>query len=158
MTYHFYNCLKLIQTVNNNYHHIVELEELHNLLETSYIQPNFWRDNAKVEYEILAKICFETKWNHYSDKHLEWDVETILAKLEGKISDELFNSKIKEVITIDGLRIIFEDGFALIRQSNTEPVFTLRFEAKTKEKCEHYKNTLVDLTCTLVEDLISQKV
>ena len=32
MTYHFYNCLKLIQTVNNNYHHIVELEELHNLL------------------------------------------------------------------------------------------------------------------------------
>ena len=82
----------------------------------------------------------------------------VLAKLEGKISDELFNSKIKEVITIDGLRIIFEDGFALIRQSNTEPVFTLRFEAKTKEKCEHYKNTLVDLTCTLVEDLISQKV
>ena len=67
-------------------------------------------------------------------------------------------NNIKEVITIDGLRIIFEDGFALIRQSNTEPVFTLRFEEKTKEKCEHYKNTLVDLTSTLVEDLISQKV
>lgn len=82
----------------------------------------------------------------------------VLAKLETMTDEELFQSKIKEIITIDGLRIIFEDGFALIRQSNTEPVFTLRFEAKTKEKCEKYKNTLVDLTCSLVEEFIAQKV
>ncbi len=82
----------------------------------------------------------------------------VLEKLKGLINDELFNSKIKEIITIDGLRIIFEDGFALIRQSNTEPVFTLRFEAKTKEKCEQYKNTLVDLTCNIVEEMTLKKV
>lgn len=82
----------------------------------------------------------------------------VLNLLEKEVSDELFNSKIKEIITIDGLRIIFEDGFALIRQSNTEPVFTLRFEAKTQEKCDHYKNTLVNLTTSLVEKLTSQKV
>lgn len=35
MTYYFYNCLRLIQTVNNNYHHIVELEELHKLFNIS---------------------------------------------------------------------------------------------------------------------------
>ena len=82
----------------------------------------------------------------------------ILKRLESLINDDLFNSKIKQIITIDGLRIIFEDGFALIRKSNTEPVFTLRFEAKTKEKCEQYKNALVDLTCSLVEEMISQRV
>ena len=82
----------------------------------------------------------------------------VLSKLETLVNEELFNSKIKEIITIDGLRIIFEDGFALIRQSNTEPVFTLRFEAKTKDKCEHYKNTLVNLTCSLVDEMIAQKV
>ena len=82
----------------------------------------------------------------------------VLAKLETLVNEELFGSKIKEIITIDGLRIIFEDGFALIRQSNTEPVFTLRFEAKTQEKCDHYKNTLVNLTCSLVEELTAQKV
>ena len=82
----------------------------------------------------------------------------VLQILETKINDELFNSKIKEIITIDGLRIIFEDGFALIRQSNTEPVFTLRFEAKTKEKCEHYKNTLVNLTDSIKGQLCTQKV
>ena len=42
------------------------------------------------------------------------------------------------------MRIIFANGggFALIRQSNTEPVFTLRFEAKTKDVCENYKNAM----------------
>ena len=64
-----------------------------------------------------------------------------------------FGSKIKDIITLDGMRIVFEQGgFALIRQSNTEPVFTLRFEAKELEKCESYKNTLVDATCALVEE------
>ena len=69
----------------------------------------------------------------------------VLEEIKEKINDETFGEKIKEIITLDGLRIVFDDGFALIRQSNTEPVFTLRFEAKTKEKCEHYKDVLVGL-------------
>ncbi|MDT8364163.1 MAG: phosphomannomutase/phosphoglucomutase [Nitrosomonas sp.] len=34
------------------------------------------------------------------------------------------------VITIDGLRVEYQDGFGLIRASNTTPVAVLRFEAK----------------------------
>lgn len=34
-----------------------------------------------------------------------------------------------DVITIDGLRVEYADGFGLIRASNTTPVLTLRFEA-----------------------------
>ena len=82
----------------------------------------------------------------------------VLEALEKRVNDDLFNSKIKEIITIDGLRIVFEDGFALIRQSNTEPVFTLRFEAKEREKCEHYKNTLVNLTNKLKEEFCTQNI
>lgn len=55
----------------------------------------------------------------------------------------LFNSEIKDIITLDGMRIVFDGGFALIRQSNTEPVFTLRFEGKNKEECERYKNCMI---------------
>lgn len=84
--------------------------------------------------------------------------DKVLDSLKDKINEELFKSKIKEIITIDGLRIIFEDGFALIRKSNTEPVFTLRFEAKKKEKCEFYKETLVNLTNNLKEQYCTQKV
>lgn len=56
---------------------------------------------------------------------------------------DLFGSEIKEIITLDGMRIVFDGGFALIRQSNTEPVFTLRFEAKNKEECEHLKSCMI---------------
>lgn len=56
----------------------------------------------------------------------------------------LFGSEIKEIITLDGMRIVFDGGFALIRQSNTEPVFTLRFEAKNKEECEHFKSCMIN--------------
>jgi len=34
-----------------------------------------------------------------------------------------------EVITIDGLRVEYPDGFGLMRPSNTTPVIVLRFEA-----------------------------
>jgi len=60
-----------------------------------------------------------------------------------KENPDMFGSKIKEVVTLDGLRIIFDGGFALIRQSNTEPVFTLRFEAKDQAQAEHYQEVMV---------------
>ncbi len=50
--------------------------------------------------------------------------------------------KIKNIITIDGLRVVFEDGFALIRASNTTPVLVTRFEASTKEKTLEYERLI----------------
>ncbi|MGB7479775.1 MAG: phosphomannomutase/phosphoglucomutase, partial [Burkholderiaceae bacterium] len=37
----------------------------------------------------------------------------------------------EQVITIDGLRVEYADGFGLMRSSNTTPVLVLRFEAET---------------------------
>ena len=56
---------------------------------------------------------------------------------------DCFGTKIKDIITMDGMRIVFDGGFALIRQSNTEPVFTCRFEGKTEEEVERYKAVMV---------------
>ncbi|MBX9869269.1 MAG: phosphomannomutase/phosphoglucomutase, partial [Burkholderiaceae bacterium] len=36
-----------------------------------------------------------------------------------------------DIITIDGLRVEFADGFGLARSSNTTPVIVMRFEAET---------------------------
>jgi phosphomannomutase/phosphoglucomutase len=66
----------------------------------------------------------------------------------------IFGSPIKEIITIDGMRIVFDGGFALIRQSNTEPVFTLRFEAKTDEMCERLHNTMVTMLDKILKGMI----
>jgi len=46
---------------------------------------------------------------------------------------EIFREKY-EVIDIDGARVNFDDGWALIRASNTQPVLVLRLEAVTKER------------------------
>lgn len=105
--------------------------------------------------EPFSKICLSDEERLHCPNELKKEV---LEEIKKKVNDELFNSKIKDIITIDGLRIVFEDGFALIRQSNTEPVFTLRFEAKTKEKCEQYRKTLVDLTNSTVNLLNTSKV
>lgn len=78
--------------------------------------------------------------------HCENELKKPTLKAFEKIVNEnpdLFGEKIKEIITMDGLRIIFDGGFALVRQSNTEPVFTLRFEAKTKAQAEHYEKVMV---------------
>jgi phosphomannomutase / phosphoglucomutase len=38
-----------------------------------------------------------------------------------------------DLITIDGLRVEYADGFGLARSSNTTPVIVMRFEAETTE-------------------------
>ena len=71
--------------------------------------------------------------------------ETLEAiKQEVKLHPKMFGSEIKEIVTLDGMRIVFKGGFALIRQSNTEPVFTLRFEANSEEECLRFKNTMIN--------------
>jgi len=37
----------------------------------------------------------------------------------------------REIVTIDGVRVEYKDGFGLIRASNTTPVLVLRFEGAT---------------------------
>jgi phosphomannomutase / phosphoglucomutase len=39
-----------------------------------------------------------------------------------------------DVIDVDGARVLFEDGWGLLRASNTQPVLVLRYEARTQER------------------------
>ena len=57
------------------------------------------------------------------------------AKFEGAI----------EVITIDGLRVEYPDGFGLMRPSNTTPVIVLRFEADSEEALKRIQNAFREL-------------
>jgi len=68
-------------------------------------------------------------------------------ELKIPVTDEtkfLIVDKIKEycqtkgynILTIDGVKAKFADGFALVRASNTGPNITLRFEAITEERLE----------------------
>ena len=58
---------------------------------------------------------------------------------------EKFQKEKYEVITVDGARIQFPDGWGLIRASNTEPALILRFEAKTPEGLKEIEKTIKEV-------------
>ena len=61
-------------------------------------------------------------------------------------------------VDCSGWTIVFEGtndkagGFALIRQSNTEPVFTLRFEADSKENAEKYEELMINKLLEIIQN------
>ena len=58
------------------------------------------------------------------------------------IVDEAVNHfrKAHDVIDVDGVRVLFGDGWGLIRASNTQPVLVMRFEARTPERLQEIQS------------------
>jgi phosphomannomutase/phosphoglucomutase len=46
------------------------------------------------------------------------------------------------VIDVDGVRVLFGDGWGLIRASNTQPVLVMRFEARTQEHLDMIRSEM----------------
>ncbi|MFC1895115.1 phosphomannomutase, partial [Thermodesulfobacteriota bacterium] len=53
-----------------------------------------------------------------------------------------------EVVVIDGVRVLFDDGWGLVRASNTQPALVLRFEAVTAARLREIRE--------LVESTVSE--
>jgi phosphomannomutase/phosphoglucomutase len=51
-------------------------------------------------------------------------------------------SATNEVIAVDGVRVLFDGGWGLLRASNTQPVLVLRFEAKTQQRLDEIQNIM----------------
>lgn len=58
-----------------------------------------------------------------------------------------------EVIDIDGARVLFDDGWGLVRASNTQPVLVLRFEARSQEALDRIQSYVQDTVKKLSEKL-----
>ena len=58
---------------------------------------------------------------------------------------EYAKSKGYQYLDIDGVKVLFEDGWALVRASNTGPNITARFEAKTKERLEELQREFTSI-------------
>ena len=79
----------------------------------------------------------------------EGENKEIVAKLHATLS---FPDAAR-TITIDGVRTEWEDGFALVRASNTTPVLVLRFEGDTPEALERIKQTFMQAVSQVVPGL-----
>jgi phosphomannomutase/phosphoglucomutase len=47
-----------------------------------------------------------------------------------------------EVVDVDGVRVLFEHGWGLIRASNTQPILVLRFEATDEVSLARYRRLI----------------
>jgi phosphomannomutase / phosphoglucomutase len=59
-----------------------------------------------------------------------------------------------DVIDIDGVRVLFPDGWGLVRASNTQPALVLRFEAMTENRLHEIR----ELVETVLRDVQKQMV
>jgi phosphomannomutase/phosphoglucomutase len=50
-------------------------------------------------------------------------------------AQEFFASRY-QAVTVDGVRVVFPDGWGLVRASNTQPLLVLRFEATTRARLD----------------------
>lgn len=86
-----------------------------NALPTSFSTPELNVPCAEGEPKVLVQKLLET------------------AKFPGAL----------EIITIDGLRAEYKDGFGLIRSSNTTPVLVMRFEGHTEKALHRIEATFM---------------
>ncbi|MEA3408882.1 MAG: phosphomannomutase/phosphoglucomutase [Candidatus Eisenbacteria bacterium] len=74
-------------------------------------------------------------------------------EIRGEISDDATKFKMVEqavdyfkanydVIDVDGVRVLFGDGWGLVRASNTQPVIVMRFEARSEERLAEIQETV----------------
>jgi len=66
-------------------------------------------------------------------------VNKIVAKISGYKRNGQSPCQIIDVNTIDGVRIVFDKGWGLVRSSNTQPVVVLRIEAQDEISMKNYR-------------------
>ncbi len=59
-----------------------------------------------------------------------------------------------DIINLDGLRVEFDDGFGLVRASNTTPMLTLRFEADTPEALARIRKVFLGQIQAVLPDAV----
>jgi len=93
---------------------------------------------SKVENpsEVLNALPNAVSTPELNLKTREGENHTLISTLQEKAQFEGAD----EIITMDGLRVEYNDGFGLMRASNTTPVIVLRFEADSEPALERIKN------------------
>tara|TARA_Y100001935_G_scaffold197743_1_gene165969 strand:- start:1944 stop:3308 length:1365 start_codon:yes stop_codon:yes gene_type:complete len=110
----------------------------------------------------IIELVFKTK-KSVSNLNKELPVLFSTPELNIEVSDEkkfeivkkfVANCNIEgEKISIDGLRINFDNGWGLLRASNTTPMLVMRFEGNTEENLIKIKNKFIKELSRICPDI-----
>ena len=112
-------------------------------------------NNIDLDFELdkLPKV--------YTSENIEIEVEEknkflIIKKIEKKLNQTQRGFPlIKDILKIDGLRINFEYGWALVRASNTNALIMTKYEATTYATAMSYKNAVDNLINEVINEINS---
>ena len=112
--------------------------------------------------DILASLptCISTAdmYLPIADNHYGQTVIARITALGKKPFKRLKSSfAVKNVNTIDGLRLDFAEGFGILRKSNTGSFLTVRFSANDVAELRHIQSIFVDL-CRTIDDNLAEQV
>lgn len=81
---------------------------------------------------------------YISTPEIRLEAESDEKKFEiAKMAEDYF-SKNYDCITVDGVRVKFKEGWALVRASNTQPVIVCRFEGNTLDNMNKIQSIILD--------------
>ena len=87
---------------------------------------------------------------YYSTKENKIAVDdSIKFDIINKVKEYCLN-KGYNIVTLDGVKVKYDDGFALVRASNTGPNITTRYEAKSELRLEEITNEFNNLIYSLL--------
>ena len=79
--------------------------------------------------------------------------DNVKFKIVSELKKKLADQNITDVIDIDGLRVNFENGWALVRASNTEPLLVTRYEAVNAEAFDKIKSFITKMIKEIEDDI-----
>lgn len=92
----------------------------------------------------LSKLLDGTE-KSFSTKELKFKIEDTKKFEKVEEIKKYCENKKYDILTIDGVKVNFKDGFALVRASNTGPNITMRYEAKTEKRLKEITKEFNDL-------------
>jgi len=95
------------------------------------------------EIEALPQTFSTEEIKVYTTEDEKFILMDKVKELLSDVPDDF--PKIIDIIDVDGVRVIFEDGWGLVRASNTTPVLVTRFESTIQAKAKLYETKLNDL-------------
>ena len=103
------------------------------------------KDPAFKFSSLLAGLPSSVVTPEYRVESSDDDKFKVIEEVKELVGKEVGEgSNIRDLIDIDGLRVVFNGGWALVRASNTQPVLVMRFEADDEKLLEEYKGFMRD--------------
>ena len=106
---------------------------------------------SKTNKPLTSMIDGINKYYQTSEEKFKFSDE-VKFKVVDKVK-EYCENKNYEVSNIDGIKVYFNDGWALVRVSNTGPNVTTRFEATTKERLDEIEKEFLSIINKCKEEL-----